>query len=730
MKKIILKFSLSIILLIVLLIFYLSIIGVETKKFNSQIGNQIKKLNKDFDIELDQVKIILDLLNLKIDAKTIGPKIYFKDKIIDLEYLQTQISIKSLISEKFLLSNLEISTKALEIKNLIYFVRTLKKGPELYFLERFVKKGFVIADIKIEFDDKGEVKKNYSVIGFVRDVKINLFKKYKIDKFSFNFKLKDQNFDFKEIQISLNNIPFLSKKIFIKKIKDYFFIEGEVENKNVNVDKKNIDLFINPLTSNIDIKKINFNSKNKFSFKILKKLNIENFLFSSNIELKELIVTNNFKLKEIFPQIKKELNFKNHSININYNKKDLVINGNGKILLQDNEDKINYSIKKRDKDFKFSSLLSINNNQFLIDFLNYKKKNDSELNIKIDGSFSPRNKVIINNASLDERKNKIILNDLVLDKNFKIESLKSLSLDYLDSENKKNKFSISNKKKNYILKGETFNANRLIENLIEVNNKKKFNLFKKKVSIILDIDEVFLDKNHKVKELKGNFIIDNNEIFNAYLNAMFTKNKILKFTVNTNYEGKVTTLFLDNAEPIVKRYKFIKGYENGSLDFYSLTKGEFNQSTLKIYDFKLKELPVLTKLLTLASLQGIADTLSGEGIRFNEFEMNFENNKKLMSIKEIYAIGPAISILMDGYIEKDKLVSLRGTLVPATTLNKVIGSIPLLGKILVGSKSGEGVFGVSFKIKGPPKNLLTTVNPIKTLTPRFITRTLEKIKQN
>jgi hypothetical protein len=110
--------------------------------------------------------------------------------------------------------------------------------------------------------------------------------------------------------------------------------------------------------------------------------------------------------------------------------------------------------------------------------------------------------------------------------------------------------------------------------------------------------------------------------------------------------------------------------------------------------------------------------------------MNFENNKKLMSIKEIYAIGPAISILMDGYIEKDKLVSLRGTLVPATTLNKVIGSIPLLGKILVGSKSGEGVFGVSFKIKGPPKNLLTTVNPIKTLTPRFITRTLEKIKQN
>ena len=42
---------------------------------------------------------------------------------------------------------------------------------------------------------------------------------------------------------------------------------------------------------------------------------------------------------------------------------------------------------------------------------------------------------------------------------------------------------------------------------------------------------------------------------------------------------------------------------------------------------------------------------------------------------------------------------------PATTINKTISSIPVLGKILVGDKTGEGVFGVSFKIKGQPKNL-------------------------
>jgi len=121
--------------------------------------------------------------------------------------------------------------------------------------------------------------------------------------------------------------------------------------------------------------------------------------------------------------------------------------------------------------------------------------------------------------------------------------------------------------------------------------------------------------------------------------------------------------------------------------------------------------------------------MTGEGIRFDEFEMNFKNKDKLMTIDEIYAIGPAISILMSGYVEKDRLISLRGTLVPATTVNKFIGKIKILGDILIGKKKGEGVFGVSFKIKGPPKDLKTTVNPVKTLTPRFITRTLEKIKK-
>ena len=56
--------------------------------------------------------------------------------------------------------------------------------------------------------------------------------------------------------------------------------------------------------------------------------------------------------------------------------------------------------------------------------------------------------------------------------------------------------------------------------------------------------------------------------------------------------------------------------------------------------------------------------------------------------------------------------------------------IPVIGNIIIPKQVGEGLFGVSFKMKGPPGKIKTTINPIKTLTPRFITKALEKSKQS
>ena len=49
--------------------------------------------------------------------------------------------------------------------------------------------------------------------------------------------------------------------------------------------------------------------------------------------------------------------------------------------------------------------------------------------------------------------------------------------------------------------------------------------------------------------------------------------KKLAFTINTNQNNeKITTLYSEYAKPLVKKYKFIKGFEEGYLDFYSFKK--------------------------------------------------------------------------------------------------------------------------------------------------------------
>lgn len=728
MKKIIYKFLLTFFILGFFSIIYLSLIGLETDRFNKQISNKLKNINKNLDIDLKKIKLILDPFNFKIKAKTLGSKITLKDASIQLESIESQISLRSILNKEFSLSNLEISTKSLEIKKLILFARTINRSTKLLILENFIKKGFLIADIQLNFDKDGNIKDNYSIKGFVKDAKIDFLKDHKLNKINFMFNIDKNLINLNKIELSYNDLNIIFKKLLIKNNNGEFIVNGEINNKNLLLNKKITKQFID--SDFFEVKKVNLDSKNIFSFKITKKLKLNNLKIKSKVFVNELILTNNFKLKNIFPKIKKEIIFKNQNLEFDYNNGKFDIFGNGDILLQNSKDKINFKITKKDKNLDFDTSIEIKKNPFLISFLNFKNDEEIATKINLKGYINQKQNITINNFFLKNDLSKIKIRNISFDKNLKILSFEKAQFNYVDSENFENNFEITNSEKSYILDGKYFNANNLIEEFLNSESKKNNFPFIFDFKLDVNLNTVRLDNQFMVKNFNGTLKYKNQNFTNVNLDGVFENNGKLKLTINLFNNEKIITFFSDYAKPFIKRYKFIKGFDEGSLDIYSSSLNKKTNSTIKIYDFKLNELSVLAKLLTLASLQGIADLLTGEGIRFNELEMNFNTEGSLTTVNELYAIGPAISILMDGYIEKNKLVSLRGTLVPATTLNKVIGSIPFLGDILVGSKTGEGVFGVSFKIKGPPKDLTTTVNPIKTLTPRFITRTLEKIKKN
>mgnify|MGYP001237343859 FL=1 len=730
MVRIFLKVLIVILFIIGSLIAYLSLIGIETKSFNNQIKENLKKIDTRLDVKLNDVKIVLDILNLDINAKIFGPVIFYNNKQIDIELIKSNISLLNLLNKDFSFSNLFISTKSVKLKDTIAFYRAINdnKKAELFVLENFISKGYLIADININFDDQGNIKDDLKINGLVKDSTFKLLSKQKINDINFIFEIQNKDLDINDLNFSYNKINFTSKKVEFRNKNSFVQIDGEINSDEVNLSEELLNNIFDPFFK-LDFKNLKFSSQNKFLFKINNKFKVSEYIIKSYLDIDEATIKNNIDLKNFFPNLLSEIKFKDHQTELIYQKDNLEIMGNGKFLSQKNFDSIKYKIERKKDNYLFNVKLNFNDNPIYIDFLNYKSIDKSKVNLNLDGTIFKDKTLNLEKIEFKNGSDFITVNNLKLTNDFKISNLNSAIFDFTDTQKIKNIFNIKNDGKSYFITGKVLNASKLIDDLIfeDSINKK---IFEKDYAVKINLKEVYLHDNHIVYDLIGNLKFKDNNIVNAKINSKFSDNESIAFTIISNDNQKVTTLFSDQAKPFVKKFNFIKGFEKGSLDFYSVKSKEITNSKLKIYDFSLKELPALTKILTLASLQGIADLLSGEGIGFSEFEMNFENKGKLMKIDEIYAIGPAISILMEGYIEKSKLVSLRGTLVPATTINKAIGSIPILGNILVGKKTGEGVFGVSFKIKGPPKKLETTVNPIKTLTPRFITRTLEKIKKN
>ena len=634
-----------------------------------------------------------------------------------------------------------------------------------------------ISNKKQVFDIK-KLQKNLDYnFDFIENSKVNLssnnkfsfslINKKKIDKFELKSKINFDEIKFKKnlnLPININNgelkldyknhifdinvnskIYFLSdekkqpnlgdaKFLISKKKNENIKFKGNFSNRGNKINSDQIKEIINIDNKLIPSQDLQFDSNNSIEFEFNKKNTIEKYKLNSNLKISKLEISHNgSNLKRFLPEYKDIIIFKDNLIEININKKIKDIKLKGLYSLNNNlSDSYKINLIQNSETLDFDANINLNNLFLNFKSLDYKKNKKINSNLIIKGRY--KDDLKFNQIEYKENLNTIQASNITLSKKYKIKNIDSVILNYENLNQKLNNIKFQKKNDNrYKLSGSEFDAQLLISNYLKGENTN--NIFERfeniNANISVQLNNIFIDKNSKLTNLVGEILLKKNDVISAEIRSKINNKNDFSLSIKTNSrDEKVTNLFIEEPEPFIKNYKFIKGFTEGKLSYGSIEKNNETKANLKIFDFKVQDVPVLAKLLTLASLQGIADILTGEGIRFNEFEMNYESKQSLTNINEMYAIGPAISILMEGYIDRNKLTSLRGTLVPATTINKTISKIPLLGDILVGKKVGEGVFGVSFKIKGPPKDLKTSVNPIKTLTPRFITRTLEKLKKN
>jgi hypothetical protein len=179
----------------------------------------------------------------------------------------------------------------------------------------------------------------------------------------------------------------------------------------------------------------------------------------------------------------------------------------------------------------------------------------------------------------------------------------------------------------------------------------------------------------------------------------------------------------DNAGALIEALDLGQRVEGGSLSLSARLEARdpvFADGRFEISDFVLQDAPLLARLLTLASLNGIGNLLGGTGIQMDHLLLPFAYEDQNLTLTDGLLRGSEIGLTIKGEVALDEeSIDLEGTIIPIYTLNRLLGQVPVIGRILTGA-DGRGAFAATYTIEGPNDNPTVFVNPLAILTPGLI----------
>ena len=710
-------------------IIYLSTYGIETNKFNQIISKELKKNQPLIDVTFDKIKVKVDLKNLSLYGATFNPKVSYLKNDLPISYVKIYLDLSQFVVSKKPIDTIELSIEEVEIEKLKKIVVAIKPSNFKKIILNNISQGKIKSLINIEFDEELKIE-NYKVSGKVKNVNLIVTDELKFEDTSFNF-ISDNDFTLlNSIKSNIQNIPITNGTIQVLKENNYK-VEGSI---TADFELDNEKIYKIPKLKKIRFfeNKINLSSKliSKFNIEVSNDLNLENYSLELDGSIPKATLNLKKPLDSNFLTESIESIFFSQSIfkgKLNKNEKNS-FSLEGLMKTNSNEPK-KYSILSKSNKNTVNHVLNLDfNNEVELKLINYKKDIKKTANLTTEFELK-KSKINIKNFAYKDDNNFIKLNNLILDKN-RLQKFDNITVKTFKDSSTNNDFKISFKNKIKI-SGLAYDSSNLGSILSEDSKGQVLTKINKDIEI--SFKKIFTKLSDPLSDFNLIGTIKKGKFVKISSKTEFLPNKYLDISLKKieSSNKKKLEIYSDVTKPLLANYDFFKDIDGGRLLFTSTFDDNNSTSNLLINEFKVSKAPGFAKLLALADFRGVADLLKGEGLSFDKMEIKFNSNKNILNITELYAVGPSISILMEGYLDKkSKVTSLKGTMVPAKELNKLISKIPILGDILIPKEVGEGLFGVSFKIKGPPKKMKTTVNPIKTLTPRFITKALEKRKKN
>ena len=199
--------------------------------------------------------------------------------------------------------------------------------------------------------------------------------------------------------------------------------------------------------------------------------------------------------------------------------------------------------------------------------------------------------------------------------------------------------------------------------------------------------------------------------------------------VRMEYGPRGLEVSTENAGSFLRAIDVVSTVDGGHLSMYMYPDSHMGrtQGVFSLTNFNIVNAPILAQILTLSSLQGIGNTLNGSGIHFGKLNVPFNYNDNRVSFDESWIEGVELGISVGGEINlSTKSFDVRGQIVPAYAVSKLVWSTPLIGKLLTGGYS-RGVVAIDYKVKGTDKAHDISVNFLSILAPNLLKRVLKAI---
>lgn len=247
------------------------------------------------------------------------------------------------------------------------------------------------------------------------------------------------------------------------------------------------------------------------------------------------------------------------------------------------------------------------------------------------------------------------------------------------------------------------------------------------LTIDFHIEDLIFRSNKRFFHVKGQGEWNNDHFKTLNVSANLTPHSlqpdiVMKITP-VSAQGRILDIAAKNAGFLIKTMGWSEKVKNGTVQLKAEQRGGIQapwKGKLKVKDFSLMQAPGLGKLLTLAFPTGLIELFSEEGLKFRIFKTMFSYEPGKIVLTQGKAVGSSLGLSVYGVIwPKNEQIHLQGNLIPAYFLNTILNRIPILGELLSGGKN-EGIFAISYKVKGTFDNPVISSNPLSALTPGLI----------